>query len=119
MSSERGGFSISTLAGTAGPPGGFCQHLCQRLGILTSFSSPIPKTTPIGIALNPRLGKHNQQRVRKPGKPVTFQLFPPSTRRRGPLQKHLATDHPRAGMAATVAIRILPISLAKSGNGNG
>lgn len=86
MSSARG-FGITTLTGIAGPPGVSCQHFYQHLGLI-SFFSPIPKTTPFSIPLNPTLQKHNQQRVRKLGKPVTFQLFPLSSHHRGPLQKN-------------------------------
>lgn len=77
-------------------------------------TSPIPKTAPIGITLNPRLLKCGRQLGEEAG---SVPAFLPSDRCHGPLRKHPIVDHPRAGTAATVTIRILPISLAERGTG--
>lgn len=77
-------------------------------------TSPIPKTAPIGITSNPRLLKCGRQLGEEAG---SVPALLPSDRCRGPLRKHPIVDHPRAGTAATVTIRILPISLAERRTG--
>ena len=85
---------------------------------LTSFSSPktspIPKTVPISITLNPRLPKRGRRLGEEAG---SVSALPPCDWCPGPLRKRSIMDHPQARMAATVTIRILPISLTERGTG--